>query len=513
MEDRRPNSRMWQGKEDEDGNPGNWHSFVTVGRKADGSADRRHREAPTEAELIPKVLELEDAMAAGNVPKPGRSKTFEKWLDYWLTEVAPFHVRYKTLSTYRTLATNYLAPRLGQWRLSELRKRHFATLYLELQQEQSLMPSTIHAIHRTASTAINRAIDLDEPGIHVNPALEAKSSLPKLRSDEVIPLDANEVAAITRTVSDMRNHARWWLAFLGLRQGETLGLKWSDIDQDTGIINIRRQLQRHTYTHGCASPRACAEPHCTRAEGCDQSCKYRRWEHGCDDPRECAREQCGKRERKQPCEAGCTSHARSCTARRRSECSRPGHRTACPSDCTGHARHCLEKRGGLVMAETQTRPEPEERRRTKRGRKSRRELRPKSAAGARRMPMPAVVWDELLVHKARQEMERAEAGSLWNDSGLIFTNRFGGPLDPRDDYETWGEILDEADVEYIHLHGARHSAATFLGGLGVDSVIAMAMLGWSSPEMARRYQHVPDTHLIAAVDKLGAAVFKMSRRD
>jgi integrase len=38
---------------------------------------------------------------------------------------------------------------------------------------------------------------------------------------------------------------------LGLRQGEALGLKWSDIDLEKGTLRIRRGRLRPKYTHGC----------------------------------------------------------------------------------------------------------------------------------------------------------------------------------------------------------------------------------------------------------------------
>lgn len=497
-EPREPRSHMWEGKD------GRWHAFVTVGRKADGSADRRHREADTRDELAPKVLELEDLIDAGDVPKPGRAKTFAAWLDYWLSTIAPLQVRRMTLQAYRSHAKTYLIPRLGKWKLSELSRKHFTQLYLDLQLEGKLEASSIHSIHRVASTALSKAIDFEEPGIRTNAAAAARKALPDVDPDEVIPLDADEVAKIIRSVADERNHVRWWLAFLGPRQGEVLGLKWSDIDWETGIVHIRRQLQRHVYEHGCPDPKKCAQRHCTSGGGCDLSCPRRTWVHGCADPRVCAQRNCGRRRRVSPCPPDCVSHARSCPQRRRSECRTQSHRTGCPTGCTAHARHCPDRRGGLVLSETKT--ESEQPKRQKR-RKSRRDLRPKSAAGMRRMPLPAIVRDELRVHQARQEMEREEAGSLWEDQDLIFTTPIGGPIDPSADWEAWGEVLDGAGVKYLHLHGARHSAATFLGGLGVDPVVAMAMLGWASPEMARRYQHVPDSALVAAGDRLGQAAF------
>ena len=512
---REPRTLMFEGRD------GRWHAYIYAGRKADGSPDRRHREAATKEELTPKVLELEAEIDVHGAPKVGRSKRFGDWLDEWITTYAPLQVRHTTLRCYQSQIRNYLKPRLGKWRLSELNKRHFATLYRDLQTE-GLAPASVHLVHRTASVALNRAMDFEEVGIRTNPAAAARNALPSIRTEAVVPLDADEVARITEAVADERNHARWWLAFMGARQGEVLGLKWSDIDWDSGIITIRRQLQRQTYQHGCGTPAKCASQFCTAAEGCEETCRGRRWGHGCDDPQMCALPHClrptypsddargGKRK---PCPPRCSGHGRACPERRRSACTIKAHSIACPPGCTRHARHCPQKVGGLVFTEVEGAAGATgttELSAARRGgrRRSNRDLRPKSQAGNRRLPLPEVVRNELRVHQARQELEQAEAGSMWAGHGLIFTTRLGAPIDPRDDWEDWEEILDAAGVEYLPLHGARHSAATFLGGLGVDSVIAMAMLGWASPEMAKRYQHVPDTHLIAAADRLGEAAFR-----
>lgn len=509
-EPRQPRTHMFESRD------GRWHAFVNVGRKADGSPDRRHREAATEEALAVKVLAVEDEADENGAPKVGRSKKFGVWLDEWITTYAPLQLRYKTLESYRSNIRNYLKPRLGEWRLSELNRRQFATLYRDLQTE-GLAPGSVHLVHRTASVALSRAIEFEEVGIKVNWAGKARDALPELRSDAVVPLDADEVARITAAVADERNHTRWWIAFLGARQGEVLGMKWSDVDWATGIIKIRRQLQRQTYKHGCGDPSKCAKPHHTTAEGCDLSCRRRVWEHGCDDPQACALRSCMRPTypsdlergvKRKECPPRCTGHGRTCPDRRRSACRLQAHNLACPKGCAGHARHCPEKIGGLVFTEPEALPEQAKAGRRGGRRKSDRDLRPKSAAGNRRLPLPEVVRDELRIHQARQEMERREAGSMWSDLDLIFTTPFGQPVDPRKDWDDWEEILIEADVAYINLHGARHSAATFLGGLGVDPVIAMAMLGWASPEMAKRYQHVPDADLIAAADQLGKSAFK-----
>ena len=54
------------------GNDGYWHGWVTMGIRSDGSPDRRHRMARTEAEVTRKVRELENNRESGQVTKPGQ---------------------------------------------------------------------------------------------------------------------------------------------------------------------------------------------------------------------------------------------------------------------------------------------------------------------------------------------------------------------------------------------------------------------------------------------------------
>lgn len=49
-----------------------------------------------------------------------------------------------------------------------------------------------------------------------------------------------------------RNGAWFVIALaLGLRQGETLGLRWDDVDFDNQILIVRRARVRPRYEHGC----------------------------------------------------------------------------------------------------------------------------------------------------------------------------------------------------------------------------------------------------------------------
>ena len=105
---------------------------------------------------------------------------------------------------------------------------------------------------------------------------------PPIVEQEINPLSAADAQAILAAATDRRNSARWAVALsLGLRQGEALGLQWSDIQiswhhgcgpstpcgaqapedcpakQPTGALTVRRAIQRQSSQHGCDTNNPC----------------------------------------------------------------------------------------------------------------------------------------------------------------------------------------------------------------------------------------------------------------
>nr|WP_253195245.1 tyrosine-type recombinase/integrase [Streptomyces sp. MP131-18] len=54
---------------------------------------------------------------------------------------------------------------------------------------------------------------------------------------------------------------------LGLRQGETLGLRWSDVDLDHEYLKLRRNRLRPKYEHGCKAADPCGRKPATAPNG------------------------------------------------------------------------------------------------------------------------------------------------------------------------------------------------------------------------------------------------------
>ena len=229
------------------GADGRWHGRVTMGVKDDGSTDRRHVSAKTEAEVIRKVRALEKDRDAGRVKRPGRAWTVEKWLDHWLENIAAASVRPKTYAGYQTAVRRHLIPGLGGHRTDRLQAEHIEKLYAAMRAKK-LKPGTVHHTHRTLRVALNEALRRGQ--IVQNPVLVARP--PRLEEEEIEPFTVKEAQRILAAAADRRNGVRYAVALsIGLRQGEALGLKWPDVNAAAGTLTIRRALQRHTWRHGC----------------------------------------------------------------------------------------------------------------------------------------------------------------------------------------------------------------------------------------------------------------------
>jgi site-specific recombinase XerD len=79
-------------------------------------------------------------------------------------------------------------------------------------------------------------------------------------------------------------------------------------------------------------------------------------------------------------------------------------------------------------------------------------------------------------------------------------------VNPRDDHEQWKRLLLGAGIAEARLHDARHTAATILTALGIDSAVIQTLLGHSSVATTWGYQDVTADILRPAMEALHAAL-------
>ena len=83
-----------------------------------------------------------------------------------------------------------------------------------------------------------------------------------MTQQEIQPFTLDEARAFLAAAASHRLNARWVVGLsLGLRQGEALGLQWSDVNLDTGVLHVQRSLRRQPN-----GSLALAPPKTTRSE-------------------------------------------------------------------------------------------------------------------------------------------------------------------------------------------------------------------------------------------------------
>ena len=91
-----------------------------------------------------------------------------------------------------------------------------------------------------------------------------------------------------------------------------------------------------------------------------------------------------------------------------------------------------------------------------------------------------------------EDLVAPQAAHIVGDQGWVFASPAGKPLIPNTDYHAWKRLLKDAGLRESPRHDAGHTAATVRPILGVPARTVMSIMGWSSAEMAARYQHVTD---------------------
>jgi integrase len=116
---------------------------------------------------------------------------------------------------------------------------------------------------------------------------------------------------------------------------------------------------------------------------------------------------------------------------------------------------------------------------------------PKTSRSRRTLAVPSSIVRSLREHRDRQEQEKAQEGSRWVETDLVFTNVQGKPLDASLVSKQFHQHLELAGLAQRRFHDLRHSCATLLLVQGVAPRVVMEVLGHSQIAMTMNtYSHV-----------------------
>ncbi len=323
-------------------------------------------------EVADKLVEALANRNKGLIFDAGNMTTGD-YLDRWLTDSVKGSVKRRTFESYLSVVRRHLKPGIGRVKLAALTPAHVQGLYRE-KLDSGLSPTTVEHIHTTLHRALKQAVRFGLVPRNVSDAVD----VPKRVSAEIRPLTPKQAKTLLRVVKGDSLEALYTLALTtGMRQGELLGLRWSDVDLDRAVLRISQTL------------------------------------------------------------------------------------------VTGWGKQTFEK--------------------------------PKTAKSRRSVSLTARAVESLKRHRDQQQ-----AAGLFAGDGLVFTNRVGNPLHPKNLVDRYFKpTLKAAGLPAIRFHDLRHTAATLLLSADVHPKVVQEMLGHANISITLdTYSHLLPGMMAPAVDAM-----------
>lgn len=169
-----------------------------------------------------------------------RDQTMQVFLTSWLQDTAQHRVRAKTFVRYEELVRLHMLPVIGKVKLLKLAPQHLQKLYA-CKREEGYAPQTIQHIHRLLHRALSDAVKWNLVPRNICDAVDP----PRVPKQEMHVLTVEQARHLLNVAREDPLEALYILALTtGMRQGELLGLQWSDIHVAIGTLQVQRSIAR-----------------------------------------------------------------------------------------------------------------------------------------------------------------------------------------------------------------------------------------------------------------------------
>ncbi|MCU1450389.1 MAG: site-specific integrase [Acidimicrobiales bacterium] len=256
-----------------------WSIVVDVGRDEKGRRKQKwHSGYATRKAAEDALPDILKRLQAGEYVAPSKLTLGEFLTKEWLPAIRAT-VRPSTFVSYQMHVATHIKPRIGNLSLQRVSGAALNGLYAELLVEgrtsrkkapdadkaadaakspparTDLSPATVRRVHATLHRAFRDAVRWHR--LTRNPADLADP--PKQRaggSPEMATWTADELRSFLDSVAGDRLVGMWTLfATTGMRRGEVLGLRWSDVDLEAARLSIRQTLVAIGYEARYSTPK------------------------------------------------------------------------------------------------------------------------------------------------------------------------------------------------------------------------------------------------------------------
>ena len=231
---------------------GRWEGRYTVGvDPATGKAIQRSVSGKTQAECKEKLKRaiLDNRGLAINHTG---EYTVAEWCRLWFETYSKPNIRASTAYNYNNVIENHIIPAIGAVKLRQLTSLHIQRMYndtkthgrvkrFEKTTDLSLSNSYVRGLHMMLHNCLQQAVK--ERLIPYNPCDNCR--IPKKEKAEMKIIPPEQVGVYLKEAEQYGVLPIFYLALTsGLRRGELLALLWEDLDVDSRILTINKQVTR-----------------------------------------------------------------------------------------------------------------------------------------------------------------------------------------------------------------------------------------------------------------------------
>jgi integrase len=261
---------------------GRWCGVQNVGYQS-GKRVRKYFYAATAAEVQDKLTNSKSNSLQG-LPVIFEKNTVAEFLTGWLEQTVKPNVRPLTYQQYQAHVRLYLIPEIGRVKIARLQPQHVqaavnrllsrakATYKPEPRKpfekaapvppDKKLSPRTVQLALVVLKHALSQAVKWNLIARNV----AALVGSPRVKRRAITPFNSDQARAFAEAIPEKRFGPLYLTALmLGLRQGEVLGLRWSDVDFTEKRLTVSRAIERIRNADGKGSSLQFVEPKTDRS--------------------------------------------------------------------------------------------------------------------------------------------------------------------------------------------------------------------------------------------------------
>ena len=200
----------------------------------------------THSEVRKKLNEILNDISKGCYIEPSK-ETFGCWLQEWLITYALPTVKQSTYVSYEGYIRIHLLPELGETMLTALNREQIQRFFNKKSagspDKKGLSPKSLKNIYNMLNSTLEQAVTNEK--IIRNPLRGIK--LPKIVKKEIRILETDEQTKLQTAAHNSPEPQAFGIIFTlstGVRLGELLGLKQSDLNYQRHSVIVRRTVGR-----------------------------------------------------------------------------------------------------------------------------------------------------------------------------------------------------------------------------------------------------------------------------